>query len=101
MESTGWNVVGWLSSVIGMDIYEVEILSIKDKGILRIIILLNNLVTFYHLKSLQLTFFFYSNTFTFLMIHNSEHHSFIFIVLYSLFTLITAGDDRQRMSDIW
>jgi len=32
MEWTGWNVVGWLSSVVGTDIYEVEILSIKDEG---------------------------------------------------------------------
>jgi len=39
MESTGWNVVGWLSSVVGIDIYEVEILSIKDKGKLRRIII--------------------------------------------------------------
>jgi len=38
MEWTGWNVVGWLSSVVGTDIYEVEILSIKDEGKLRIII---------------------------------------------------------------
>jgi len=87
MEWTGGNVMGWLSSVVGTDIYEGEILGIKDKGILRIIILMNNLVMFYHLKSLQLTLFFYSNTFTFLTIHNSEHHSFIFIVLYSLFAL--------------
>ena len=50
MEWTGWNVVGWLSSVVGTDIYEVEILSIKDEGKRRIIILMNNLVTFYHLE---------------------------------------------------
>jgi hypothetical protein len=50
MEWTGWNGVGWLNSVVVRISMRLEILSIKEEGKLRIIIINENSVTFYHFK---------------------------------------------------